>query len=86
MTEVSAAALSAHPFLRGMSRDQVSVLAEAARDVKFPASYGAGRYRRRSPDTAANGSDCQANGDARLELESGTPPGAIYSVGSKELS
>ncbi len=27
MTGVSAAALSAHPFLRGMSRDQVSVLA-----------------------------------------------------------
>ncbi len=39
MIEVSAAALSAHPFLRGMSRDQVSVLAEAARDVKFPARY-----------------------------------------------
>jgi CRP/FNR family cyclic AMP-dependent transcriptional regulator len=39
MTEVSAAALAAHPFLRGMSRDQVSVLAEAARDVKFPARY-----------------------------------------------
>ena len=39
MTEVSAAALAAHPFLRGMPRDQVSVLAEAARDVKFPARY-----------------------------------------------
>jgi len=39
MTEVSAATLAAHPFLRGMSRDQVSVLAEAARDVKFPAKY-----------------------------------------------
>jgi len=39
MTEVSAATLAAHPFLRGMSRDQVSVLAEAARDVKFPARY-----------------------------------------------
>jgi CRP/FNR family cyclic AMP-dependent transcriptional regulator len=39
MTEVSAATVAAHPFLRGMSRDQVSVLAEAARDVKFPARY-----------------------------------------------
>src|SRR5579863_7204132 len=39
MTEVSAAALSAHPFLRGMSGDQLSVLAEAARNVKFPARY-----------------------------------------------
>src|SRR5208282_5423771 len=39
MTEVNATALAAHPFLRGMSRDQVTVLAEAARDVKFPARY-----------------------------------------------
>jgi len=39
MTEVSAATLAAHPFLRGMSRDHVSVLAEAARNVKFPARY-----------------------------------------------
>ncbi len=39
MTEVSAAALAVHPFLRGMPRDQVSVLAEAARDVKFPARF-----------------------------------------------
>jgi CRP/FNR family transcriptional regulator, cyclic AMP receptor protein len=37
--EVSAAALAAHPFLRGMSRDQLDVLAEAARDVSFPARY-----------------------------------------------
>lgn len=39
MTEVNAAALAAHPFLRGMSADQLSVLAEAARNVKFPARY-----------------------------------------------
>jgi len=39
MIEVNAAALAAHPFLRGMSRDQLSVLAEAARDVSFPARY-----------------------------------------------
>jgi CRP-like cAMP-binding protein len=37
MIEVSAAVLAAHPFLRGMSTDQLSVLAEAARDVTFPA-------------------------------------------------
>jgi CRP/FNR family transcriptional regulator, cyclic AMP receptor protein len=37
MTKVNAAALAAHPFLRGMSADQLSVLAEAARDVSFPA-------------------------------------------------
>jgi CRP/FNR family cyclic AMP-dependent transcriptional regulator len=39
VTEVSAAALAAHPFLRGMSRDQLGVLAGAARDVTFPARY-----------------------------------------------
>jgi CRP/FNR family transcriptional regulator, cyclic AMP receptor protein len=37
MIEVSATALAAHPFLRGMSRDQLGVLAETARDVSFPA-------------------------------------------------
>jgi CRP/FNR family transcriptional regulator, cyclic AMP receptor protein len=39
MIEVNAAALAAHPFLHGMSREHLSVLAEAARDVKFPARY-----------------------------------------------
>jgi CRP/FNR family transcriptional regulator, cyclic AMP receptor protein len=39
MIEVNAAALAAHPFLRGMSRDHLAVLAGAARDVSFPARY-----------------------------------------------
>jgi CRP/FNR family transcriptional regulator, cyclic AMP receptor protein len=39
MIEVNAAALSAHPFLRGMSADQLGLLAKAARDVKFPARH-----------------------------------------------
>ena len=39
MTEVNAAALAIHPFLHGMPADQLSVLAEAARDVSFPARY-----------------------------------------------
>jgi CRP/FNR family transcriptional regulator, cyclic AMP receptor protein len=39
MIEVNAAALSVHPFLHGMSADQLGVLAEAAHDVKFPARY-----------------------------------------------
>ena len=39
MIEVNAAALAAHPFLRGMSHDQLNVLAEAARDVSFPARH-----------------------------------------------
>jgi CRP/FNR family transcriptional regulator, cyclic AMP receptor protein len=39
MIEVNAAALSAHLFLRGMSGDQLEVLAETARDVSYPARY-----------------------------------------------
>jgi CRP/FNR family transcriptional regulator, cyclic AMP receptor protein len=39
MIEVTAAALAAHPFLRGMSADRLGVLAEAARHVTFPARY-----------------------------------------------
>jgi CRP/FNR family transcriptional regulator, cyclic AMP receptor protein len=39
MTEVNAAALAAHPFLHGMSGDQLGFLAGAARDVKFPATH-----------------------------------------------
>jgi len=39
MIEVNAAALAAHPFLHGMSREQLSVLAEAACDVSFPAKH-----------------------------------------------
>lgn len=37
--EINAAALAAHPFLRGMSADHLEVLAEAARDVRFPAKH-----------------------------------------------
>lgn len=37
MMEVSAAALATHPFLHGMSRDHLAVLAAAASDVMFPA-------------------------------------------------
>ena len=39
MTEVTAAALAAHPFLHGMSGDQLTFLAGTARDVKFPARH-----------------------------------------------
>jgi CRP/FNR family transcriptional regulator, cyclic AMP receptor protein len=39
MIEVSAAALSAHPFLRGMSDKQLAMLAEAACDVTVPARH-----------------------------------------------
>jgi CRP/FNR family cyclic AMP-dependent transcriptional regulator len=39
MMEVTAAALSAHPFLHGISRDHLAVLAQAASDVTFPAGH-----------------------------------------------
>ena len=37
MIEVTAEALATHPFLHGMSRDHLAVLAQAAADVTFPA-------------------------------------------------
>jgi CRP/FNR family transcriptional regulator, cyclic AMP receptor protein len=39
MIEVNAAALATHPFLHGMSADQLGTLAEAACDVRFPARH-----------------------------------------------
>jgi CRP/FNR family transcriptional regulator, cyclic AMP receptor protein len=39
MIEVTAAALAAHPFLHGMSRDHLSLLAGVASDVTFPARH-----------------------------------------------
>jgi len=37
MIEVTADALAVHPFLHGLSRDHLAVLADAADDVTFPA-------------------------------------------------
>jgi CRP/FNR family transcriptional regulator, cyclic AMP receptor protein len=39
MIEVTAGALAAHPFLYGMSRDHLTVLAGTAADVTFPARH-----------------------------------------------
>jgi CRP/FNR family transcriptional regulator, cyclic AMP receptor protein len=39
MIEVTAAALAAHPMLRGMSTDHLAVLADSASDVAFPAGH-----------------------------------------------
>jgi CRP/FNR family transcriptional regulator, cyclic AMP receptor protein len=39
MIEVTAAALAAQPFLRGMPPSQLGRLAEAASDVRFPGGY-----------------------------------------------
>ena len=39
MIEVTAAALAAHPFLHGMSREHLAVLSRAASDVTVPAGH-----------------------------------------------
>jgi CRP/FNR family transcriptional regulator, cyclic AMP receptor protein len=39
MIEVTAEALAGHPFLHGMQRDHLAVLASAAHDVTFPARH-----------------------------------------------
>jgi CRP/FNR family cyclic AMP-dependent transcriptional regulator len=39
MTEVTAGALATHPFLHGMSRDHLAILAAAGSDVMFPARH-----------------------------------------------
>ena len=39
MIEVTADALATHPFLYGMSRDHLAVLAESAADVTFPVRH-----------------------------------------------
>ena len=39
MIEATAEVLAGHPFLHGMSRDHLAVLAEAASDVTFPARH-----------------------------------------------
>ena len=39
MIEVTAEALAGHPFLHGMSRNHLAVLADAASDVTFPARH-----------------------------------------------
>jgi CRP/FNR family transcriptional regulator, cyclic AMP receptor protein len=39
MTQVTAAALAAHPFLHGICRDRLAVLAQAASDVTLPAGH-----------------------------------------------
>jgi CRP-like cAMP-binding protein len=39
MIEVNATALATHPFLHGMSPEQLGTLASAARDISFPARH-----------------------------------------------
>jgi CRP/FNR family cyclic AMP-dependent transcriptional regulator len=75
MIEVTAAALATHPFLHGMSRDQLAVLAGAASDVMFPAGrrlfedggYADHFWLIRSGHAAL---DLQVPGQGRMRIES----------------
>jgi CRP/FNR family transcriptional regulator, cyclic AMP receptor protein len=81
MIEVNAAALAAHPFLRGMSHDQLGVLAEAARDVSFPA-----RYRLFEDGGSASRFWLIQSGHVSLDLHvPGEGPVVIETIGMGEL-
>jgi CRP/FNR family transcriptional regulator, cyclic AMP receptor protein len=81
MIEVNAAALSAHPFLHGMPADQLGVLAEAARDVKFPA-----KHRLFEDGGNANRFWLIQSGHVALDLHvPGEGPVVIESIGMGEL-
>jgi len=81
MIEVNAAALSAHPFLHGISADHLSSLAEAARDVSFPA-----RYRLFEDGGNANRFWLIQSGHVSLDLQvPGEGPVVIETIGMGEL-
>jgi CRP/FNR family transcriptional regulator, cyclic AMP receptor protein len=81
MIEVNATALATHPFLRGMSCDQLSVLAEAARDVTFPV-----RYRLFEDGGSANRFWLIRSGHVALDLHiPGEGPVVIETIGMGEL-
>ena len=81
MIEVNATALAAHPFLRGISAGQLSLLATAARDVQFPA-----RYRLFEDGGSANRFWLIQSGHVSLDLHvPGEGPVVIASIGMGEL-
>ncbi len=81
MIEVNAAALAAHPFLRGMSSGQLGMLAEAARDVSFPA-----RYRLFEDGGSATRFWLIQSGHVSLDLHvPGESPVVIETIGMGEL-
>jgi CRP/FNR family transcriptional regulator, cyclic AMP receptor protein len=81
MIEVNATALATHSFLHDMPRDQLSVLAEAARDVKFPA-----RYRLFEDGGGATRFWLIQSGHVSLDLHiPGEGPVAIETIGMGEL-
>ena len=81
MIEVNAAALATHQFLRGMSRDQLSVLAEVARDVRFPP-----RHRLFEDGGSANRFWLIRSGHVSLDLHvPGEGPVVIETIGMGQL-
>jgi CRP/FNR family transcriptional regulator, cyclic AMP receptor protein len=81
MIEVSAAALATHPFLHGMSGDQLRVLAGAASDVMFPA-----RHRIFEDGGTANRFWLIQSGHVSLDLHvPGEGPVVIETIGMGEL-
>ena len=81
MIEVNAAALAAHPFLHGMSADQLGLLADAARDVSFPA-----KHRLFEDGGHASRFWLIQSGHVRLDLHvPGEGPVVIESIGMGEL-
>jgi CRP/FNR family transcriptional regulator, cyclic AMP receptor protein len=81
MTEITAAALATHPFLHGMSSDQLGLLAEAARVVRFPA-----RHRLFEDGGNATRFWLIRSGHVALDLHvPGEGPTVIESIGMGEL-
>jgi CRP/FNR family transcriptional regulator, cyclic AMP receptor protein len=81
MIEVTGAALATHPFLHGMSRDQLGVLAQAASDVTFPV-----RHRLFEDGGNATRFWLIQSGHVNLDLHvPGEGPVVIESIGMGEL-
>src|SRR5579859_5071961 len=81
MMGINAAALSAHPFLHGMRADQLTVLAEAAGDVTFPA-------RHRLFEDGGNATSFWLIQSGRVSLDLHIPgdgPAVIETIGMGEL-
>src|SRR5580704_4596559 len=81
MIEVTADALAAHPFLHGMSRDHLAILAKAASDVTFPA-----RHRLFEDGGSANRFWLIQSGQVLLDLHvPGEGPVVIETIGMGQL-
>ena len=81
MIEVTGAALATHPFLHGMSSDQLAALAGTAHDVKFPV-----RHRLFEDGGSANRFWLIQSGHVLLDLHvPGEGPVVIETIGMGQL-